>query len=52
MEDVHGNNIEASWRDAGLDQTQKETSSQEPGPVLDETLSDGDASKKKHTSGD
>jgi len=52
MEDEHGNDIEAPWRDAGLNQTQKETSSKEPGPILHETLSDSDTSKEKHPSGD
>jgi len=52
MEDVHGNDIEAPRGDAGLNRTQEETSSEESGEVLHETLSNGDASKKKYTSRD
>ena len=49
--DVHGNEVEASWIDAGLTQAQEETSDEESTVVLYETLSHGDGSESNHTRG-
>ena len=49
--DVHGDEVEASWIDAGLTQAQEETSDEEPTVVLHEALSHGDGSESNHTCG-
>ena len=49
--DVHGNEVEASWIDAGLTQAQEETSDEESTVVLHEALSHGDGSESNHTCG-
>ena len=51
MENVHNNDIVAPRGDAGLNQTQEETSSEESRPILHETLRDGNTSEDKHRYG-
>lgn len=52
VEDVHGDNVEASRGNAGLGQTQEETSSEESRVALNETLSERDTSENNQARGD
>jgi len=46
--DLHGNEVEASRKNASLCQAQEEPSSEEPGVALHKTLPNANASENEH----